>query len=322
MLVSASGGTSPSSPDRRNGDKSAQTIVHRSQHGSHPSRRRHDFGPPVWLSRWLRRYGVVVRRSLGQNFLIDHEVFDRIIAAAALQPDDLIVDIGAGTGELTERLASRAGRVLAIEVDERLVALLRDRFAERSNIEIVVADVREADMRQLTSGHPYRVVANLPYYLATMALRRLLESDHPPRDLILMVQREVGQRLVARRGEMSLLGVATQVYAEAELLFEVPASAFFPSPDVTSAVVHLTVRPTPLVPHQRDEFFMVVSAGFANPRKQIHNSIPRLLWLPSGAIDDLLAEARIDPKLRAQDLAIDDWIRLRDTLMAHDLLKA
>ncbi len=286
------------------------------------SRRQHYLGPPAWLARWLRRYGVVIRRSLGQHFLIDQQVFDRIISSANLQPDDLVIEIGAGTGELTELLASRAGRVLAIEIDARLVALLQDRFAERSNVQIVYADVREADLLQLTSGRPYRVVANLPYYLASLALRRLLESDHPPRDLIVMVQREVGQRLAAGRGEMSLLAVATQVFAEAELLFEVPPSSFFPSPAVASAVVRLTVRPTPLVPHHRDEFFKVVSAGFAHRRKQIHNSIPRLLWLPTGAVDEVLAEARIDPNLRAQNLAIDDWIRLRDTLLAHNLLKA
>ena len=285
-----------------------------------PRRRRKRNGPPIWLSRLLRRYHIYTRRSLGQNFLIDQSVLDRIISTARLNTGDLVVEIGAGTGELTERLAQQARRVLAIEIDPKLVQLLGDRFADRANVEIIHQDAVAVDVADLTGGEAYRVVGNLPYSVASPILRTLLESNHAPTQILAMLQREVALRLVARPGRFNLLGISVQVYAEPELCFEVPATAFFPSPEVSSAVVRLQVRTSPLVTDRREEFFRVVSAGFAHPRKQIHNSIPRLLWSPQNVIDDALLEAKIDPQLRAQNLTIEDWIRLRDQLLARGLL--
>lgn len=268
----------------------------------------------------LRRYRIYTRRSLGQNFLIDEIVLDRILSAAELQSDDLVIEIGAGTGELTERLAQKARRVLAIEIDPKLVELLGDRFAGRANVEIIHQDAVAMDAAALTGGERYRVVGNLPYSVASPILRTLLESGHPPTQILAMVQREVALRLVAPAGRLNLLGISVQIYAEPEICFDVPATAFFPSPEVSSAVVRLDVRASPLVPDRREEFFRIVSAGFAHPRKQIHNSIPRVLWSPPEAIDSALLEAKIDPQLRAQNLTIDDWVRLRDRLLAHGIL--
>ena len=285
-----------------------------------PRRRRQGNGPPTWLLRLLRRYGIYTRRSLGQNFLIDQTVLDRIVSTAMLSSDDVVVEIGAGTGELTERLAQEARRVLAIEIDPKLVQLLGDRFAAQANVEVIHQDAVNIDMANLTGGETYRVVANLPYSVASLILRTLLESSHQPTQILAMVQREVALRLVAPPGRFNLLGISVLIYAEPELCFEVPATAFFPSPEVSSAVVRLDVRASPLVPDHREEFFRIVSAGFAHPRKQIHNSIPRVLWSPQNVIDDALLEAKIDPQLRAQNLTIDDWIRLRHRLQAHGLL--
>ncbi len=287
---------------------------------SSPRRRRPGNGPPIWLLRLLRLYRIYTRRSLGQNFLIDQTVLDRIVSAAKLNSDDLVVEIGAGTGELTEQLAERARRVLAIEIDPKLVQLLGDRFTDRDNVEIIQQDATTMDMADLTGGETYRVIGNLPYSVASPILRTLLESSHPPTQILAMLQREVALRLVAPPGRYSLLGISMLIYAEPELCFEVPATAFFPSPEVSSAVVRLNVRASPLVPDHRDEFFRIVSAGFAHPRKQIHNSIPRVLWSAQNVIDDVLLEAKIDPQLRAQNLTIDDWIRLRNRFLACDLL--
>ena len=287
---------------------------------SSPKRRRPGNGPPIWLLRLLRLYRIYTRRSLGQNFLIDQTILDRIVSAAKLNSDDLVVEIGAGTGELTEQLAERARRVLAIEIDPKLVQLLGDRFTDRDNVEIIQQDATTMDMADLTGGETYRVIGNLPYSVASPILRTLLESSHPPTQILAMLQREVALRLVAPPGRYSLLGISMLIYAEPELCFEVPATAFFPSPEVSSAVVRLNVRASPLVPDHRDEFFRIVSAGFAHPRKQIHNSIPRVLWSAQNVIDDVLLEAKIDPQLRAQNLTIDDWIRLRNRFLACDLL--
>ncbi len=296
-----------------------RNTYERRRHGS-PKRRRPGNGPPIWLLRLLRLYRIYTRRSLGQNFLIDQTVLDRIVSAAKLNSDDLVVEIGAGTGELTEQLAERARRVLAIEIDPKLVQLLGDRFTDRDNVEIIQQDATTMDMADLTGGETYRVVGNLPYSVASPILRTLLESSHPPTQILAMLQREVALRLVAPPGRYSLLGISMLIYAEPELCFEVPATAFFPSPEVSSAVVRLNVRASPLVPDHRDEFFRIVSAGFAHPRKQIHNSIPRVLWSAQNVIDDVLLEAKIDPQLRAQNLTIDDWIRLRNRFLACDLL--
>ncbi len=296
-----------------------RNTYERRRHGS-PKRRRPGNGPPIWLLRLLRLYRIYTRRSLGQNFLIDQTVLDRIVSAAKLNSDDLVVEIGAGTGELTEQLAERARRVLAIEIDPKLVQLLGDRFTDRDNVEIIQQDATTMDMADLTGSETYRVIGNLPYSVASPILRTLLESSHPPTQILAMLQREVALRLVAPPGRYSLLGISMLIYAEPELCFEVPATAFFPSPEVSSAVVRLNVRASPLVPDHRDEFFRIVSAGFAHPRKQIHNSIPRVLWSAQNVIDDVLLEAKIDPQLRAQNLTIDDWIRLRNRFLACDLL--
>ncbi len=296
-----------------------RNTYERRRHGS-LKRRRPGNGPPIWLLRLLRLYRIYTRRSLGQNFLIDQTVLDRIVSAAKLNSDDLVVEIGAGTGELTEQLAERARRVLAIEIDPKLVQLLGDRFTDRDNVEIIQQDATTMDMADLTGGETYRVIGNLPYSVASPILRTLLESSHPPTQILAMLQREVALRLVAPPGRYSLLGISMLIYAEPELCFEVPATAFFPSPEVSSAVVRLNVRASPLVPDHRDEFFRIVSAGFAHPRKQIHNSIPRVLWSAQNVIDDVLLEAKIDPQLRAQNLTIDDWIRLRNRFLACDLL--
>jgi 16S rRNA (adenine1518-N6/adenine1519-N6)-dimethyltransferase len=217
---------------------------------------------------------------------------------------------------MTGRLADRAGQVVAVEIDERLVTLLRRELAARTNVTIVHGDILDLDPPQVIRQHAgqgeqapaYKVVANLPYYITSHVLRHVLESSPPPALCVLMVQKEVAQRMVAAPGDLSVLGVSVQFYAEPELLFVVPPGAFRPVPKVESAVVRLAVRPQPAVPDVAPAlFFRVVRAGFGQKRKQLANSLSGGLALPKEQAKGLLRQADIDPSRRAETLSLEEW---------------
>lgn len=258
--------------------------------------------------------GFRARKSLGQHFLTDGFVLDRIAEAAELRPDEVAVEIGAGPGTLTERLAARAERVLAVEIDQDLCDHLRRTFRDRP-VTVVCADVLSlSPLSLLAAGGaepPYVVAGNLPYYITQPILRHFLETPDPPDRLVVMVQKEVAESMTAGPGKMSLLGVSVQFYGEPRLLFTVPPEAFEPPPKVASAVVRIDVRPEPAVRVPDVEtFFNVVRAGFSTPRKQIHNALARGLWLPPGGADEILAAAGVDRTRRAQTLSLEEWARL------------
>jgi 16S rRNA (adenine1518-N6/adenine1519-N6)-dimethyltransferase len=255
------------------------------------------------------------RKSLGQHFLTDRRVLQRILAAAALSPADTVIEVGAGKGVLTRALAAAAGRVIAVEIDEGLCAHLRRRLAAYPNMEPVCGDILSLPPEELLAraqaSPPYMVVANLPYYIASAVLRHFLESAQPPARMIVMVQAEVGQSIAARPGRMSLLSVSVQFYAQARVLFYVPPRAFRPPPKVRSAVIRLDVRPEPAVAvDDRQAFFRLVQAGFAAPRKQLRNALALGLSFEPSAAQRLLEAANIDPTRRAQTLSLDEWGRL------------
>jgi 16S rRNA (adenine1518-N6/adenine1519-N6)-dimethyltransferase len=262
-----------------------------------------------------RRSGVAPRKRFGQNFLIDQSVLDRIVAALELGGDETVIEVGPGTGALTERLVPAAGRVIAVEVDRRLWPELRARFGER--LVLVEGDVlaiepvamlAEAGLQPRT---PYLVAGNLPYNIGSAILRHFLEAENPPRHLVVMLQREVAASLTAPDGDSGLLAIATRVFAQPRRLFNVPPGAFFPRPKVTSSVVRLDVRPEPLVPgEEQPRFFEVVRAGFSNPRKQLHNALENGLGLTPVQVRAALARAGVDGSLRAGRLSIEDWRRL------------
>ena len=269
----------------------------------------------------LRALQTHPRKRLSQNFVIDPDVLDTVVAAARLSPDDVVVEVGPGLGALTERLLEQAGFVIAIEYDDRLAEGLQRRLANRRNLVVLhqdVLDVNPTDLFGQVGLAPavagdrrqpaYRVVANLPYHITTPAIRRFLWSDAPPDRLILMVQKEVAERIAAKPGKLSLLSVMVQLYADPELIAVVPPHAFFPAPEVSSAIIRLVTRPQPAVPvDDREAFFEVVAAGFRHARKQLHNALAQGLWLPPDAAEPLLREAGIDPMRRAQSLTLDEW---------------
>ena len=254
------------------------------------------------------------RKSLGQHFLADSRVANRIVESANLTPDDTVIEIGPGRGALTRRLVQQAGHVIAVELDSHLCQELPGRLDFPDNLQCVLADAREADLPALALGeanHPaagYKVVGNLPYYAANPIIRRTLESSRPPSLALFMVQREVAESMTATPGRMGLLSVATQFYATARIVCSVPPSAFRPPPKVRSAVVRLDVRPELALDVQgREAFFGIVRAGFSAPRKQLHNSLGHGLGVDSSATAALLGRAGIDGRRRPATLGLEEW---------------
>ncbi len=262
----------------------------------------------------LRTSGLSARKSLGQHFLISQRIPRRIADACELSPQDNVIEIGAGLGALTEELAARAGRVVAIELDAALAERLRQRFAG-SNVSILQADALEVQpaeaLWQARVRPPYVLAGNLPYYIAQPLLRHFLEITPAPSRLIVMVQAEVAESIVASPGKMTLLGVSVQVYGRPRLLFRVPPSAFRPPPKVSSAVMRIDVDPA-LSVHlsDRDAFFHVARAGFSTKRKQLRNALANGLRIAPPVASELLAAANIDPTLRAQNLPLEAWAAL------------
>lgn len=252
------------------------------------------------------------RKALGQHFLVDSRILIRIVAAAELAPDDVALEIGSGSGTLTRRLVQRAARVIAVELDPQLAASLPQRLGYPPNLTVVEADARTVDIAALVGeDRPYKVVANLPYYAANPIVRRFLESPPKPRLMIVMVQQEVAQSVVARPGEMSLLSIATQFYAIPKLVCTVPPSAFRPPPKVRSAVVRLEPRLQPAVAVTDEAaFFDLVRAGFAAPRKQLRNSLSQGLSVSNAEGAELLESAGMDGRRRPETLSLEEWAQI------------
>ena len=249
-----------------------------------------------------------LNKSLGQHLLVSEGVLDGIVEAAELSGDDLVVEVGPGTGLLTRRLLESAGHVIAVEIDADMIDSARTMLSEHQNLTLVHGDIREQLPAELTGGRPYVVVANLPYYVASPAIRLFLESSHPPQRMVVMVQREVAQQMTAPPGKASLLTIATQVYADARIVRRVRPGSFVPAPGVESAVVRLDVLPEPRVSDdQQPQFFGVARAGFSAPRKQLRNSLAGGLGTEAQFVDAALAAIGIDGRRRAETLTIDEW---------------
>jgi len=265
----------------------------------------------------LKQWGLRPSRGLGQNFLCNQAVLGKIVAAAELTPDDAVLEIGAGLGTLTERLARDAGSVVAVELDERLIPVLQSTLADFENVTLVQGDILALDPAALIgdSSAGYKVVANLPYYITSAVLRHLLEASLKPRRMVLTVQREVAERIVAKPGQMSLLAVSVQFYGQPRLLFRIKPGSFYPSPRVESAVVQVDVYTTPPVPVEEPAvFFRVVRAGFSQRRKQLRNALAAGLGRSPDEVATRLREASVDPRRRAQALTLEEWARVARVL--------
>jgi len=275
------------------------------------------------VQRLLREHNLHPRKGLGQHFLVSEAHLRRIVEAAELTSDDVLLEIGPGLGTLTALLAAQAGHVVAVELDEELIPILQRTLADRSNVTIVHGDILQLRPSDLVSRseslgpqpetrnstpETYKVVANLPYYITSAVLRHLLEAESPPHLMVLTMQREVGERICAAPPHMSLLAVSVQFYAKPDLVHRIPAGAFYPRPKVDSAVVRFRRRPQHAVAvDDVERFFRIVRAGFSQRRKQLRNSLAHGLGQPSAEVAASLERAGIEPSRRAQTLTLAEW---------------
>jgi 16S rRNA (adenine1518-N6/adenine1519-N6)-dimethyltransferase len=264
----------------------------------------------------LRRYDLRARKRLGQHFLVNGQVLKVILSAAEITAEDTVVEVGPGLGILTAKLAEQAGKVIAVELDDTLARLLKERLSQLPNLTVINEDILKLDPQTLLSATSvrspqYKVVANLPYYITSPVLRHFLESSAKPVRMIVMVQKEVAQAIVAEPGERSVLSVITQFYGKPSIVSYVPARSFYPAPEVDSAVLRIDVYPAPKVNvSDAKGFFQMVQAGFTARRKQIANSLAQGLKLPKAEAARLLNKAEISPQRRAETLTIEEWAKL------------
>lgn len=255
----------------------------------------------------LARLGLSPKKAMGQSFLVGQGVVHMIVNAAAIGPADLVVEVGPGLGVVTREVVRRAKRVVAVELDRALASALEMSLGA-SNLSVVCADAREVAVTELVGGAPYKLVANLPYYAASPILRHFIESSSPPERAVVMVQREVAKSMVAQPGDMSLVSIGIQLYGHPRIVGYVPRSAFYPQPNVTSAVVAIDVYPTPALDLDSHEaFFRLVRAGFSAPRKQLRNSLANGLGIPTGDAANMLEAAGVDARRRAETLSLEEW---------------
>jgi 16S rRNA (adenine1518-N6/adenine1519-N6)-dimethyltransferase len=264
----------------------------------------------------IRQSGLKARKSLGQHFLIDEAILSTIIDAAELSSKDTVIEVGPGLGILTTELARYAGNVIAVELDAQLASLLQRRLASLSNLRVINADILKVKPSQLLGGKSkYKVVANLPYYITSPVLRYFVEASPKPSLMVMMVQKEVGQAIVAGPGKMSLLAVSLHMYSQARIISYVPSCCFYPQPKVDSVVLRFDVLPEPAVKvRDMNGFFEVVKSGFSSPRKQLHNSLAHGLGMKPAEVAPFLKQADIDPKRRAETLSLEEWAKLYDVL--------
>ncbi len=267
----------------------------------------------------LREFGFKAKKRLGQHFLTDEAVLERILSAAELSHGDIVVEVGPGLGILTEELAKREVKVIAVELDAKLVDILRKRLAPFPNVKTVHADILKVTPRQLLQNnltasdlaHGYKVIANLPYYITSPILRNFLEAQLQPSEMVVMVQKEVGEAIAAAPGKMSLLSTRTQFYSKPTIISYVPASSFYPPPKVDSVILRLDIYSQPPIEvSDIASFFEVVMHGFSSPRKQLRNSLSRSFDMPPNQVSLLLREAGIEAKRRAETLSLEEWREL------------
>ena len=310
----------------------------------------------------LGKYGVRPSKGLGQNFLVDKRVLGKIIEAANLGKEDTVLEIGAGIGTLTLELAKKAKKVIAVEKDPKMCEILHETMKGYENVEIIQGDILKLEIFNFQfsifkqkpnaknqmpktkckiQNTRYKVVANLPYYITSPVIKKFLEAENPPSEMILMVQKEVAQRICARPPRMNLLAVSVQFYAEPKIVSYVSKNSFWPSPKVDSAIIKIA-RNKNQETVNKELFFKIVKAGFSQPRKQILNNLSKGLALrsstaahskpspnglalssPNGlklekeAVQGWLLKNNIQPTQRAETLSIRDWINLTNTFVAY-----
>lgn len=264
----------------------------------------------------LKKYQLRPSKGLGQNFLIDKKVLGKIIEAAELKPEDTVLEIGPGIGTLTQELAKKVKKVIAVEKDKRMVEILKETLKDFKNVEVVKADIRNwtPPTRHPLKTENYKLVGNLPFYLTAPVIRQFLEFPKArPREMVLVAQKEVAERICARPPKMNLLAVSVQFYSKPEVVYFVSKKSFWPSPEVDATIIKIT-----LLKLTRNDlvnrFFKVVKAGFSHPRKQLINNLSKNLRIDKIKTKVWLLENNIQPSQRAETLTVKEWIKLAITI--------
>ena len=266
---------------------------------------------------YLRANQIWAKRTMGQNFLVDEQALAQIVAAADIQSTDTIVEIGPGLGVLTSELSKRAGKVIAIEKDDKFADVLKTQYLN-SNVEIVHQDALNFEPNTYgLIAESYKLVANIPYNITSLIIRKFLEEEDKPEMMILLVQKEVAERIIAEPGDMSLLAVSVQFYAKVEIVAIVPKESFFPTPKVDSAIIKLKVKSQKHKVQSR-EFFRIVKFGFAAKRKTLENNLSAGMHIKKDDARDIIKKAGFEAKIRAEDLSVEDWIRLFEIIKEGD----
>ncbi len=252
-------------------------------------------------------------KKLGQNFLADKKILDRIIDVANIEKEDVVLEIGPGQGSLTHALCKKAGGVVAVEKDRGLFEYLKGKFSGLKNLDLVNDDIlRFLELRiknyELRNKR-YKIVANIPYYLTSYLLRKIFSLENKPEIIVLMIQKEVAERIVAQKGNMNLLAVSVQMFADSKIEFYVNKKSFWPQPKVDSAIIKLKVKSKKLKVDE-EKFFDLVKAGFGSKRKLLTNNLSDKLKISKEKVYNIFKEIGLDEKVRAQDLGIEDWKRL------------
>ena len=259
------------------------------------------------------------KKSLGQNFLVNPHILDRIISAAEISKDDVILEVGPGTGNLTKKLAEKAKKVIAIEKDGRLIEPLKQTFKDRPNVEIIGGDILNTKtdfvLQSPSLSDKYKIVANIPYYITSNLLRTIFESWPKPKLIVLTIQKEVAQRIMAKLPHMNLLALSVQYYSKPEIIGYVSKNNFRPVPKVDSAIIRLGIRSQELgVRKDSKKLFSLMRMGFSEKRKQLAAVLSKKLKIKKEKILDALQKEGIDPKARAENLSLEQWQELTKIL--------
>ena len=274
---------------------------------------------PLKAAAVLRRYGIRPRKGLGQNFLVSEGVRQQILEAAGLRPGEWVLEIGPGLGALTERLAESAAGVVAVEFDSRLMRVLAEILGDRMNVRLIEGDILEIDLSSLLPAPGYVVVANIPYNITSALIRKLMEAEQAASRIVLTIQREVAERIVAPAGKMSLLALSVQLYGEPRLVGVIPGGAFYPPPEVDSAILRVDMRPMdPQLGEHLPALFALARAGFGQRRKMLRNALASAVGLNAEQARALCASAGVDCTRRAQELTVEDWLKLAKSWRAQD----
>jgi len=264
----------------------------------------------------LQKYNLKPNKTMGQNFLINEDTLEKIIKAADLNKNDLVLEVGPGLGILTKELSKKAKKIITIEKDKQMVEALKQELKDYENIEIIHGDVLEILRgRSLKCIHfkerplSYKVIANIPYYLTSHLIRMLLELENQPEEITLLIQKEVAQRICTSSPKMNLLAISVQFYGKPKIISYIPKENFWPKPEIDSAIIKITdIRKPENINIKK--FFKLVKAGFSSPRKQLINNLSQNLSVNKEEIKKALTECNLNIQARAENLEIKDWVNL------------